>query len=204
MKKIFATLGVLFPGLLSFSFSDSACAQYFIIRNGKIIGKLEVLARPCAQGRKLTLKSDIKESFIAEFNICAKTENVIGPEGLLTSYTERKLNGNTRLKHSMHYEKGGYVSGGKGGFEGPLPGTINHTVTLLYFKEPIGWKEVYSENHRQMLSIRHTEKGIYQMKMPDGKLATYQYHQGRLMKVLVQTSFGPVTFEFKEMCFAIN
>jgi hypothetical protein len=65
---------------------------------------------------------------------------------------------------------------------------INHTVTSLYYKEPIDIKEVYSERYAKMCNVKKLTANSYGVELPDGKQGVYIYSKGQCSEV--QTDLG--------------
>ncbi|HSK14202.1 MAG TPA: DUF6134 family protein, partial [Phnomibacter sp.] len=64
----------------------------------------------------------------------------------------------------------------------------------LYFQEPVGRSELYSEGHKRMIPIRDLGNGIYKITMPDGNTNLFYYRGGQLERIVAHTSFGEVVF----------
>jgi hypothetical protein len=60
---------------------------------------------------------------------------------------------------------------------------INNTVTSLYYREPVNMKQIYSDRFGKMCPVKKIGSGAYEVMMPDGKKATYTYHQGQCREV---------------------
>lgn len=69
---------------------------------------------------------------------------------------------------------------------------ITFCVIDLYFREPKGIKNIFSNMYAQMLSIKQIEPGKYQLITPDKKNSTYTYRNGKLMTIETDTPVGKV------------
>jgi hypothetical protein len=196
MKKIIMLLALIAISDISFGYPDKESNTDFVIyRNQKAIGNMKVVSKKCIQGFKISLFSEINTRIVLEFNIQSVTENVMGPQYMIASFTERKINGSTRNKHIVGWENGAYTSKGKEGFSGPIPEKIKCTTTALYFKEPIGITEVYAENHMCMAPLKQIAKNAYFLDLPEGNWTKFFYEDGVLIKVIAKSMYGEVLFK---------
>ena len=60
---------------------------------------------------------------------------------------------------------------------------INHTVTSLYYREPVNLKQIYSDRFGKMCPVQKVGSGAYEVMMPDGKKTLYTYAQGQCREV---------------------
>lgn len=69
---------------------------------------------------------------------------------------------------------------------------ITICVVDLYFKEPIGVTQVFSNMSTQMLPLTRIDKGKYQLITPDNNKSIYSYIDGKLVSVEADTFLGKV------------
>lgn len=69
---------------------------------------------------------------------------------------------------------------------------INFCVADLYFKEPKGLSQIYSNMWAEMVSVKSMPNGVYQITSPDKKISSYSYKNGRLLQIEVETPVGKV------------
>jgi hypothetical protein len=70
---------------------------------------------------------------------------------------------------------------------------VKYCVIDLYFKEPKGIKEIYSNMFATFVQVKELAPGKYMIMNPDQVNATYSYTGGKLMKIEVDTKVGKVT-----------
>ena len=70
---------------------------------------------------------------------------------------------------------------------------VKYCVIDLYFKEPKGLKEIYSNMFATFVTVKELAPGKYMIMNPDQVNATYTYAGGKLMKIEVDTKVGKVT-----------
>lgn len=71
-------------------------------------------------------------------------------------------------------------------------GVINFCVADLFFKEPVGRKNVFSNMYGETLPLKSLAAGQYQLITPDKKNSTYKYQNGKLVEVETDTPVGKV------------
>lgn len=179
-----------------FGYPDKeSSADFIVYRNNKSIGTLKVVSKRCSQGYRIGLISDINTRIVFDFHIKITVENVMGNEYMIGSYAERKINGRTTIMQVVSRENGTYILKDKEMFSRKIPDKINFTTTVLYFKEPIGVAEVYSEQNSLMAPLRQIAKSTYQLDLPGGDRSMFFYESGVLIKVISKSKYGEVVFK---------
>jgi hypothetical protein len=84
-------------------------------------------------------------------------------------------------------------------------GLIDLTSLGMYFKEPKGVSQVYSENQLKYVSIVEKGKGNYELTQENGRKSHYQYAEGRLEKIESSSIYGSITIvRNKHLSYAHN
>lgn len=71
------------------------------------------------------------------------------------------------------------------------------TVTL-YYSEPSGVKQVFSENYQQLCDLKPIGTNAYELTLPGGKINQYFYKNGHLVEIKVFRTFVDLSFKLKE------
>ena len=179
-------------GMSNVALSDSIL--FSIFRNGKMSGQLMAQRMNCPQGQKITLSSRVKSRMVFEVNVVQCSENIMSGGILISCLAQRKVNGATSINNRLEYKNGYYQKPGNGNEDAGLPGKICFTVSLLYFREPVGCRNIYSEFGEMMLPLKELGNGVYRLIQSGGKYTEFQYRDGLLVKVLSKTSFGDFVF----------
>jgi hypothetical protein len=69
----------------------------------------------------------------------------------------------------------------------------SHCVSWLFFNEPVGVKELFSEDWGQMVAVQIAGTGKYEVKLPDGKSNFYHYENGKMILLESSTPVGKAT-----------
>lgn len=196
IKPFLLTAFFLFWELSASSSSDSASfALFSIVKNGKKIGYVKAEMKNCAQGQKITLQSHLRGRLIFEINVVQFSECIMSGGFLFSCSTSQKINGNSSFNHGLLYKGNGYQNVGNEETEGPIPDKIVFLTTLLYFREPAGYREIYSETLKKMVSLSSPGKGIYRLNISEGRYTEYQYRGGQLYRVFSKSMLGEVVFQ---------
>lgn len=63
-------------------------------------------------------------------------------------------------------------------------------IARLFFEEPVHQTEVYSEDWGQVLRLKQTGVGRYQVYIPGDKPNEYRYEAGKMVELITHTSIG--------------
>ncbi|MCX7743309.1 MAG: hypothetical protein N2167_01965 [Flavobacteriales bacterium] len=75
---------------------------------------------------------------------------------------------------------------------------ITASVVTLYFKEPLGLTEIFSEVFGKMVPLSEIKPHTYSIKLPDGKKNTYKYEKGIVVEVEVPSPVGTAHIRLKK------
>lgn len=187
MKKSFyiLVLGLLFLQI-------SAIGQvviYDILLAGRDVGELKITPAQVGAG---------KESFRVEgaintlfYDVVYVGENLFEKGVLKSSLSSQEVNGKLKEKTRTIQGQDSYqiIFADPKAAQRPnsqILHPINHTVTSLYYREPVNMKQVYSDRFGKMCTVQKIGSGSYQVAMPDGKNAVYTYSGGRCREVRSQ------------------
>jgi hypothetical protein len=174
--------------------NDVVQNKYTVIRNGKEIGWLKTTSSQSGSERFLVTESSFTIQMLLSFEAKAITANKFAGDILLQAGVHRTLNGKVKLDNALLLNDGHYkIINGKPE-EAPGRPIIN-TVTSIYFKEPVGITEIYSEVYLRYVPLSKTRPSVYTSSLPDGGSMTYSYTLGRLTLITAKTAYGTVLFK---------
>jgi hypothetical protein len=75
-----------------------------------------------------------------------------------------------------------------------LESPVNHTAVQMYYQEPVNQEQVFLESFLQYVKLEKAGPGKYQIKMPNGRLNTYIYSEGKLQELQVESTWFTVYF----------
>ena len=189
-------IGVLihFTFLLASIPAEAQSLTYKIIWNGKLLGSMEADKKPFNQGYSYSFKSAVTVSFVKRFKIDYYSRCFYQKNDLQEATTRNEVNG--QRKDYSHTSKGGqgYVVNKNGKRSILNVSTIHHSLSTLYFQEPLQVSRIFSERHAVMLPVEQTAPHCYVITMPDGKKNTYWFANGICAKAEVNLGFGKLFF----------
>jgi len=74
---------------------------------------------------------------------------------------------------------------------------IGYSTARLYFEEPIGISEVYSEAFLEFALLEDEGNHTYKLTLPGNKINHYHYQDGKLMQIEVNRTWFDLVFKLK-------
>lgn len=170
--------------------------QYAVFRKGKPVGRVMAIQTFSAAGKQTVIKVELSSTIVIPIKVNAATRNQFDGKGVMqsASFIQRATGGfnkNTQItKEGSSYklvQDGELVRYHTGG--------IVFTSNMLYFNEPVGISELYSESHLCFVKLVKLATGIYRLHLPDGNHTTYNYSNGKLQSIAATSAMGDVIFK---------
>ena len=166
--------------------SRAQAVIYDILLAGRAVGELTITpARTSDGGEHLRVRGAI-DTFM--YDVIYLGENRFENGMLKTALSSQEVNGKLKEKtntvrnaENYHVTFADAKSNSKGTARVPHP--INHTITSLYYREPVNLKQIYSDRYGKMCPVHKVSAGAYDVEMPDGKKTRYTYAQGQCHEV---------------------
>jgi len=176
--------------------AQSQSRNYKVVRNGKEIGWANIQKTVDSNAVFYAFASEIKTSFIFTFSSSAREMSEFRDGTLCHSYFFRKLNGTIKADRHTRLIGSNYEVVNKSEKKrlGILPVTYN--TLCMYFEEPVGRKQVYSDNYQCFLDIKRESDGGYMITY-DGTSNSFYYSNGACSKIEVNSSFYTATLILK-------
>ncbi|TDB60850.1 DUF6134 family protein [Arundinibacter roseus] len=173
-------------------FQQSILAQaiiYDILLAGREVGELKITpAQLGASHESLRVEGAINTIF---YDVVYIGENRFENGILKTSMSSQEVNG--RLKEKTHTNKMEnayqvrFTDAKVANKDRPaILHPIHHTVTSLYYREPVHLKLIYSERFGKMCAVKKLTAHAYEVVMPDGKKTVFTYAEGKCREVRSQ------------------
>lgn len=141
-----------------------------------------------------SLHSEVNISLLMDFNIVENIADVFENGLLIASTHTRHINNSLKAQNTIARSANIYVLTKDGKREKNLKEWISKTVTTLYFTEPDEKMLIYSQNYQKILRLKKTKPHGYEMALPDGKITTFEYINGKLKLVISNTVWGTIKF----------
>ncbi|MES2648935.1 MAG: DUF6134 family protein [Bacteroidota bacterium] len=179
------------------STNDVSIQTFTAIRKGKIVGWLKTMISQNGEEKSLTIDSKLTISIVISFEAKATTVNKFKGNTLIQAGVYRTLNGKEKLDNQIQLTDGRYRVN-KGEAKQVVDKSIRHTVASIYFLEPVGVTEVFSEVYLQFMPLKYIGASVYVSELPDGGTMTYAYKLGKLTSITASTSYGTVLFQLNQ------
>ncbi|PST82541.1 hypothetical protein C7T94_07665 [Pedobacter yulinensis] len=169
-------------------------AVYRVMYNGSQIGTMQVAKTVSGDDLHLKMVSKISTRLLFKINVNTTDLSHFSKGRLLSSSVVRTVNGKEKANKKTWLCGGGYrtIADEKAGV---LRSPISYNMMLLYCKEPVNIKQVYSDNHQQFLDITRTGLHSYRIKLPDGNYNDYYFENGVCSRVDVHHSMYSIRME---------
>ena len=177
--------------------AQQAETSYTIARDGKQIGWLKLQKTLLGDRTVLSLISEVKTRVIMEFIIAVNDIATFEHGRLVHSTMVRKTNNHIKLNKQTRLFGSKYQvtqEGETAVLDFPL---IKANLLSLYFFEPAGLNEVYSDLHEKFLGIKQGKDSSYEVRFPGGNSNLFYYTGGRCTRVQVRHSFYSVDVVLK-------
>lgn len=168
---------------------------YEILWKDDSIGFLKAEKRPVKNFIKYNIHSDVSVKFIAKVDMSYHFENFFSNGVLVKGTSSNFVNEKKRSSSSIKWNGKQYLAY-LDGDEVSVPNRpIKTSMTSLYYKEPVGLKEIFSERFAEFCSINEVSPHKYELTLPNGKKNYYTYKDG--ICTLVEVNHSIATFYFK-------
>lgn len=191
--KTFLILFVLF--LISV-LANSQSLIYKIVWKGDSIGYIESKVRHNDNYKIYLLESKAHFSVLIKFELQNDYSAKFVNDTLVQTRTISKLNGNERTNTIVNRKSNKYhvVSDGE---EWMLEQDhIDFTISMLYFNEPAGKSEIFSERYGKFLELKNISDKTFELTKPNGRKNIYTYGiEGICQRVEVDNAFTKFYFK---------
>ncbi len=181
-----AIVFLMMPAMLS---SQQAQWMYKIARDGKQIGWMKLQKTDSANRMMLSLNSEVKTRFVFDIAIDV-TDLATFEEGkLVHSATIRRTNNRTKLDKQTRRLGTKYEISQEGKTRLQSFPVIHANLLSMYFFEPAGLQEIYSDMHERFIPVKRIKEGSYEVKFPDGNSNVFFYAGGLCTRIKIKHSF---------------
>ena len=174
--------------------TDSTTDQqtYFVFRNGKKVGALISQIGYGPHETRMYLESKITGRLLIELQVNQTLEVTVSNGRMVYAGLVRKINGSTQINRQIQLQSTGYKISGTRCTCRSIPREITFTSTHLFFTEPIGQTELFSETLGTMVPVSQKSPGVYRLLLPDGDWSDYYYRNGILTRIVSKSFYGEV------------
>lgn len=168
---------------------------YEIVWKDDSIGFLQANRSPVNSFYKYIINSQVTFKFIGSVNMEYYFENLFSNGVLVKGLSKNFVNSKEKSSSLIKWDGKTYsavVDEEKVEIEN---NPIKHTISSIYFQEPKGVKQVFSERFAVYCTLVEIETSKYELTLPNGKKNYYTYENG--ICSLVEINHSLATFYFK-------
>jgi hypothetical protein len=188
---------------LIFCTETSSIAQerkfvYDVIRNGKVIGEINLVEMSQGKKKFLSMNSNVETTVI--ISIKDHTAETAGFDKGIMVYSSfyQKQTGSDEVKKTTTVSGKKYKATDNGESKLINLPPVRYNTLMLYSTAPKNIIKVFSGNFQKMLDIKKMGENKYRLLMPDGKFNDYTYANGICSKVEIIRSLGTLQFVLRE------
>lgn len=163
--------------------------SFSVIRNESSIGFIDIEKTIIDKTTTYIINSEVNAKVILNFNAIGKEKSIYNEDTLIYSSVYRKLNDKVKLNQSLSLNNGKYILKIKDRKETLHFDVINRNFVTLYFFEPKGISQVYSDKYKEMVKITPISEGNYKVILPDNSTNIYHYKNGKCNLIEVEGTF---------------
>lgn len=147
-------------------------------------GDINVIAKKQGLQTEYEMTSNVKVKMIFEITMEGKTNDVF-KDGKLFSGNAKRVSsiGSENKETKILWDGKKYTITKSSNDPSTVATPITYCLTDLYFREPIGISQVFSEMQGTYLPLTNLQNHQYQLQVNDSKKDTYTYTNGKLVKV---------------------
>lgn len=171
-------------------------SQYGIFFAGKQVGEINASLNRMGEGSKYDVKSSA--SFKIMWKMYRSNSNMsvfYRSDTLESSISWIKKNGTVEELSKVKRDSDYYICHRHK--DGPFKAApdVTFSTAKLYFHEPTGVKEVYSETYLTKSKLEDQGGHKYKLTLKDGHVNYYTYSEGELIEVFVDRPWFNITFK---------
>jgi hypothetical protein len=198
MGVMMKLVNVIYFVLISFILMSAQTLSYDVKALGMKVGSMKITRTLSGSNILYQIEStnhvsylfgeiDVKHSSSASFlnGVLQKSNSKTDKNGKLESSCETVLSGSV-YKIKTHQTIAVYSS------------PIRYSIFSMYYNEPKGLKEIFSEEYGKMVPISEVKPHRFMVSFPDGKKYHYDFENGVISDVEVPSAVGTVHMRLKK------
>ncbi|RLD27041.1 MAG: hypothetical protein DRI75_10450 [Bacteroidetes bacterium] len=172
--------------------ADVEKISFSVIKKNSSIGFIDIEKTSIDETTTYIINSEVKAKVIFNFNVIGIEKYIYKSDTLIYSSLYRKLNNKVKLNQSLSLVDGKYFLKEKNKNEVLDFNIINSNLVTLFFFEPVGIQEIFSDKYKKMVNITPFGKGKYKVVLPNKSTSIYHYENGKCTTIDVVGSFYKV------------
>ncbi len=192
MKLFINRIQILFI-LLFFFMSKNTFAQqknlnFSIISKGDTVGKMQINQTISGRDSKYSVVSSVTTRLLMTVKVNVQEEAQYHDKKLVASSSRRIINDKPKAYRQTRAMNDSYLVSDDEKTDTLNEKEIVYDFSQLYFREPTGVKQVYSNYYLKQLPLIVLEAHSYEVDLPEGGSNVYYYSNGICTKVDIRSS----------------
>ena len=163
--------------------TDVEKISFSVIKKNSSIGFIDIEKTSIDETTTYIINSEVNAKVIFNFNAIGIEKYIYKSDTLIYSSLYRKLNNKVKLNQSLSLVDGKYFLKEKNKNEVLDFNIINRNLVMLFFFEPIGIHEIYSDKYREMVRVTPLDNGKYRVVLPNKSTNIYHYKNGKCILI---------------------
>lgn len=161
-------------------------------------GEINIIAKKQGKQLEYEMTSNVKVKMIFEVTMEGKTTDIFKDGKLFSSNAKRVSSIGSENKETKLLWDGKKYNITKSNDDASIVSTpITYCLTDLYFKEPTGISQVFSEMQGTYLPLTNLQNHQFQLQVNDSKKDVYTYANGKLVKVETVMAMKKIVYVVK-------
>jgi hypothetical protein len=166
--------------------------SFSILNKNASVGYIDIEKQSLNETTTYLINSEVNTKVIFNFNAIGKEKSIYKEDTLVYSSIYRKLNNKVKLNQSLSFKDGKYLIENEDEKEVLDMNVIYRNLVTLFFDEPKGIQEIYSDKYKKMVKITPKGNGNYKLTLPNKSVNIYHYDNGKCTTIDVVGSFFKV------------
>ena len=171
---------------------------YDVVRNGKVIGEINLVELTQGQKKLLSMTSNVETTLLFTFTDRTVETAAFDKGVMVYSSFYQKQTGSDEVNKTATLSGKVYKVTDKGETKLIRLSPVRYNTLLLYMNMPKTVTKVFSGSLQKLVDIKKISENKYRLLLPDGKFNDYTYKNGICSKVEIVRSIGKVQFVLRE------
>ena len=163
--------------------------SYSIINKGDTVGQMQITKRIAGEDIFFMVASTVQTKMLMNIKVNVQEEAHYRKGELLSSSSKRFVNDKPKGEKRTERNGDGYLITDGDKQDKLNQKSILYDFCMLYFKEPVNTKEVYSNYFQKNLPIQVQNNHTYEIDLPEGGQNIYYYTNGTCSRVDIHNAF---------------
>ena len=173
----------------TYLFAQQNNLNYTIISKGDTVGQMQITQRKSGNDISYSVASVVTTKMLMTVKVNVQEEAKYHNKKLMASSSQRTINDKPKANKQTVARDNYYLIMNDNQQDTLQEKEITYDFSMLYFKEPVDIKKVYSNYYQINIPIQQQDVHSYQISLPEGGSNTYYYSNGVCSRVEISSTF---------------